>query len=187
MADKPVTVAAFAGSLRKDSYNHKLLDAAVKLAPQGMRIDIMDISDVPLYNQDLEDDALPEAVTRVRDTIRGADALLIVTPEHNFAMSAVTKNIIEWASRPPEDSCLDGKPAAVMGASPGAGGTRYAQAQVRLSAVETGMFVLQDPQVRVADADEKFNVAGELMDEHTKRHVADLLKALVPWIRRFQT
>lgn len=161
-----------------------LLRSAVKLAPPDVHVTPLDIQDIPLYNADLDLGDGPAAVKRLRDAIRAADALLIVTPEHNHCMSATTKNVIEWASRPVENSCLDGKPAAVTGASPGAAGTVRAQIQVRQTALETGLFFLQDPELRVAVARAKFNERGELIDDATAVQVTELLSALAAWTRR---
>src|ERR1700737_2454697 len=141
--DKVLTVAAFAGSLRKGSFNRGLLRAAAESAPARMRVEIMDISDLPLYNADLEAAGVPPSVVRLRETIRKADGLLVVTPEHNYSVPAVTKTVIEWASRPPDKAALDGKPVAVMGAAPGGFGTVRAQTHFRDMAPESNFFVMQ--------------------------------------------
>jgi chromate reductase len=181
-----ITVAAFAGSLRRQSYNRMLLDAAAGLAPENVRISKLDVSDVPLYNMDLDNEQPPAPVKRIRDAIRAADALLIVTPEHNYTMSGVTKTVIEWASRPPENSSLDGKPVAVMGASPSGFGTVRAQHHVRQAAVESGMLIMQDPELRVSDAEEKFDDAGRLVDDRLRHQIKAFLAALHQWTLRMK-
>ena len=186
MTANALTFAAFAGSLRQRSYNRMLLNAAIKLAPDDVRIDVLDVGRLPLYNQDLDTESPPEPVAALRESIRRADALLIVTPEYNYTMSAVTKTVIEWGSRPVDDAPLDGKPAAVMGASGGPWGTINAQFHVRQSAVEAGMYMLIDPLVRVSRASERFDEAGELIDDRLKASVAELLRALALWTRRFK-
>lgn len=186
MPDTPLTVVAFAGSLRKDSYNKMLLRALAKAAPPLIRVDILDVSDIPPYNMDLEEPDFPPAVKRLHDAIRRADGLIIVTPEHNYTMSGVTKTVIEWGSRPPDNSCLDRKPGAVMGAATGGFGTVRAQISVRQTGPETGMLFMTDPEVRVSRAAKRFNDAGELVDEDLKKELVEFLEAFARWIRQLQ-
>jgi chromate reductase len=181
----PVTIAAFAGSLRKASYNKLLLRNAVALAPDDVRVVPIDISEIPLYNFDIEDPP-PPAVARMRETIRTADALLIVTPEYNHSMSGVTKNVIDWASRPPDSSCLDDKPVGLAGCSPGYFGSARAKLALLPTFIFTGMHVLDDPMVHLARADTKFDDAGLLTDERDKKQVRELLEALAAWARRLK-
>lgn len=119
------------GSLRSGSYNRALLRAARELAPEGMGIDTFELHDVPPYNGDVEAEGDPRPVVALKQAIREADALLIATPEYNRGLPGVLKNAIDWASRPPLASPLARKPAAVMGASTGMGGTARAQEQLR--------------------------------------------------------
>src|ERR1043166_7383167 len=115
---RPVRVCGIAGSLRKGSYNRALLRAAVELAPDGLEITVFErLGDVPLYNADVEAEGDPEPVVALKAAIRQADALLIATPEYNYGVPAALKNAVDWASRPPSKSVLDGKPAALMGAT----------------------------------------------------------------------
>lgn len=182
MADSPLTFAAYAGSLRKNSYNKLLLHALVKLAPPHVTIETLDITDVPLFNMDFERNP-PAAVTRMREKIRAADGLIIVSPEHNGIIPAVTKTVIEWASRPPEDSVLEGKPAAVLGGSTGYFGTAKAQVVIRQIATAEGLFFLQDPEVRVARVNTKFNEKGELIDDELAQTLVEFLEAMALWTR----
>src|SRR5438132_887093 len=110
-------VLGIAGSLRAGSYNRALLRTAIGLSPEGMKITEFDISGIPLYNADVEAKGDPEEVKALKDAIRQADAVLIATPEYNRGLPGVLKNSIDWASRPPTQSPLIGKPAAIMGAS----------------------------------------------------------------------
>jgi chromate reductase, NAD(P)H dehydrogenase (quinone) len=183
MADQ-LTFAAFVGSLRAKSFNRMLLNAVVKAAPSDVRVDVIDVHDIPLYNMDIDGDKSPEPVKRLRERIKAADGLIIVTPEHNYAMSGVTKTVIEWASRPPDDPSLDLKPAAVMGAATGGFGTVRAQANVRQTAPETGMLFLQDPEIRVSFVSKKFNEAGELTDEDLKKQLGEFWTAMIAWTRK---
>lgn len=182
----PITVAAFAGSLRKGSYNKSLLRAAVKHAPAGVRVDAIDIQEVPLYDADVEAAGLPPAVQRLRDTIRAADALLIVSPEYNYSMSGVTKNVLDWASRPPDDASLDDKPVALAGCSPGYFGTIRSKIALLPILWGNNMHVL-DEHLNVSRAKSRFDDAGELTDEDTKRELVELLEALAARTRRLKS
>ncbi|MDQ6825498.1 MAG: NAD(P)H-dependent oxidoreductase [Candidatus Eremiobacteraeota bacterium] len=184
MARNELTFAAFAGSLRKGSYNRMLLRALKQCAPTDIHINILDISGIPLYNQDLDTETPPPAVRILRDAIRAADGFIIVTPEHNYNVSGVTKTVIEWASRPPEGSPLEGKPVAVLGGSPSGFGSVRAQMAVRQMSPETGMLLLQDPEIRVSRIHTKFDDKGQLVDEELKRDLAEFLHALAAWTRR---
>lgn len=186
MPSEPLTIAAFAGSLRKGSYNKMLLRNIVQLAPAGVRIAEIDISEVPLYNADVETPP-PAAVARMRDTIRAADALLVVTPEYNFSMSGVTKNAIDWASRPPDDSCLDDKAVGFAGCSTGYFGSARAKLALLPVCVFSGMHVLNDPMVHVSKAATRFDETGALIDEGVKGEVRELLEGLAAFARRLNT
>jgi chromate reductase len=175
-----VKVCGIAGSLRRSSYNRSLLQAAVKLAPARMSIVIFDrIGDIPLYNADVEARDDPEAVVALKSAIREADALLIATPEYNYGVPGVLKNVIDWASRPPSDSVLAGKPTVLLGASPGRTGTARAQLALRQSFVFTQTPVLPGPEVLVGEAHKKFADDGTLSDEQTGRLVRALLERLL--------
>ena len=180
-----MTIAAFAGSLRKGSFNRMLLRAVLELVPAGIRVVPFDIDDVPLYNADLdEDDVLPAPVKRLRDAIRSADALLVVSPENNYSLPAVTKNVLDWAST--DETVLDGKPTAVMGASPGVYGTTRMQIQLRQVAVATNMLVINDPAVLVARCREKFDSDGRLTDETIRKKIPEMLEAFASFARRLK-
>ena len=177
-------VLGIAGSLRAASFNRALLRAAQELAPAGMEITAFDLAPIPLYNADVEAKGDPEPVGALKSAIRRADALLIVTPEYNFGMPGVLKNAIDWASRPPRSSVLMGKPAAIMGATPGMGGTGRAQLQLRQAFLFTQTLAVLSPEVLVARAGEKFDAAGRLTDEKTRQIVGQLLQALADWTAR---
>jgi chromate reductase len=185
MSTDTVTIAAFAGSLRKGSFNRMLLRNAVALAPADVRVDAIDIDDVPLFNADIESPP-PHAVVRMRDTIRNADALLVVTPEYNFSMSGTTKNALDWASRPADDSCLNDKPVGMAGCSTGRFGGARAKLALLPVFVFNSMHVLDDPMVNVARANTKFNAEGELIDDEIKDEMRELLSALAAFARRLQ-
>jgi chromate reductase len=179
-------VCGIAGSLRAASFNRALLRAAQELAPEGMQIAPFDIGAVPLYNGDVEAAGDPPAVAALKAAIRDADALLIATPEYNFGVPGVLKNAIDWASRPPGKSPLNGKPAAIMGATPGLGGTGRAQMALRQSFVFTQTLVLVAPEVLVTRAQDKFDASGRLTDEATRGFVRKLLEGLAAWTLRLR-
>lgn len=178
-----VKVLGICGSLRESSFNRALLDAASRLAPSGMLIETHSIDEIPLYNADVEARGDPAPVERLKSAIRAADGLLIATPEYNYGIPGVLKNAIDWASRPPGHSVLNGKPAALMGASPGMSGTMRAQLQLRQAFVFTQTHVLLQPEVLVAHAAQKFTDRN-LTDEPTRQVLAKMLVAFAEWIRR---
>lgn len=176
-------VAGFAGSLRRGSYNRALLAAAAELAPPTLTITIHALDDLPLYNADVEAEGVPAAVERLRGAVGAADGLLIATPEYNHGVPAVTKNAVDWLSRPPKTSVLNGRPTAILGASPGMTGTARAQSALRQSFVFTNTPAMLQPEVLVARAHEKFT-DGRLTDEATIRFLGTFLAAFEAWIRR---
>ena len=181
----PIHVLGFSGSLRKGSYNTALLRAAAQLLPDGLTLEIFDLSQIPLYNDDIRASGYPEVVEAFRSRIAVADALLIATPEYNYSIPAVLKNALDWASRPPEPP-LTGKPVAIMGASTGNFGTVRAQLHLRQVCVFTNMFPLNKPEVLVARAQDKFDIEGRLIDETTRGFVCDLLVALAVWTQQLR-
>ena len=174
MADE-VVFAGIAGSLRRGSFNAALLREAVALAPPDTRIDVLDMASLPLYNRDLEADGFPPPVEEFRQAIAAADGLVVATPEYNYSIPGVLKNVIDWASRPP-DSPLDGKPMAIMGAG-GRFGTVRAQMHLRQIALHNSMRVMIDPEVFVPGAFREFDDQGRLTDERMRERVRELLVA----------
>lgn len=179
-------VVGFAGSLRRGSYNRALLRAVEELAPDAMAFEIVSIDDVPLFNQDVEAAGVPAAVEKLRRAVAAADGLLISTPEYNHGVSGVTKNAVDWLSRPPRQSVLDGKPVAILGASPGITGTARGQSQLRQSLVFTNSPVLPQPEVLVYRAHEKLDEEGRLVHDSTRTHLEKFLAAFVDWIAHFR-
>ena len=178
-----MTILGFAGSLRAASFNRSLLRAAVELAPADMDLVTFDLAGIPPFNQELEAQP-PEAVKNFKTAIRAADAILIVTPEYNYSIPGVLKNAIDSASRPYGDNAFDGKPVAIMGASIGAFGSARAQYHLRQTFVFLNMFPLNQPEVMVASAQDKFDGSGRLTDEPTRQRVKELLEALAAWTKR---
>jgi chromate reductase len=178
-----VRVLGFAGSLRKASNNRSLLRLAAEVVPEGMALEVFDLSAIPLYNGDVEAAGFPEPVQAFRERIRAADALLIACPEYNYSIPGVLKNAIDWASRPPQQP-FAGKPLALMGAGGGLG-TARAQYHLRQTCVFLDMHPLNKPEVLVRNA-ESFNPDGSLKDESVRGKVAALLTALEAWTRRLR-
>jgi chromate reductase len=188
MADEPIVrVLGISGSLRKASFNTAALRAALELAPAGMEIEMYQgLGAIPPYDDDVRaDQGFPPPVQDLRDRIKAADALLIVTPEYNYSVPGVLKNAIDWASRPPEQP-FDGKPIAIMGASPGALGTARAQHHLRQSFVFLNAHLLNKPEVMIGQATTRFDAEGRLTDETTRGFVQGLLVALKAWTERLR-
>ena len=176
-------VLGISGSLRKGSFNTMALRAAQKLAPSGMRISIADISDIPLYNDDVRVAGVPDAVQALKAQVRAADAVLLVTPEYNFSIPGVLKNTLDWLSRPPEQP-FDGKPVAIMGASPGMVGTARVQYHLRQVMLFMNTFTLNKPEVFINQAASKFSAEGELTDAPTAKVIGELLVGLESLTKR---
>lgn len=183
MSTNELNVLGIAGSLRRGSFNRRLLEAAQRLAPDDLRIAIFDLHDVPLYDRDVEAQGDPDGVTALKDAIREADAVLIATPEYQHSLPGVLKNALDWASRPPSDPPLRHKPVAIMGATPGRYGTARAQVDVRKVLAYNAALVLQRPEVMVANANEAFDEDGRLVDEGAVRFLGEMLEHLAAWTR----
>ena len=178
-----MSVLGMAGSLRQGSYNRAALRAAVELAPAGMSVEIFDLTPIQPYNEDVKEKGFPPPEQALREKIRAADALLIVTPEYNRSMSGVLKNAIDWASRPP-DQPFSSKPTAIFGASPGMIGTAVAQYDLRRCLSVLNALVMNTPSVMIGQAAQKFDGQGRLLDEKTRETIAKFLQSLAEWTRR---
>jgi chromate reductase len=183
--DQEINILGFAGSLRKGSYNRALLQEALGLVPAGANLEIFELDGIPGFNADLEA-SMPERVKEFKRRIRAADAILIVTPEYNYSIPGVLKNAIDWASRPYGDNAFDGKPVAVMSASVGILGGARAQYHLRQSFVFLNMHPINQPEVFVTYASQKFDKDGRLLDEQAKKLIGELLEALVAWARKLK-
>jgi chromate reductase len=183
MPSAPLKILGIAGSLRQGSFNRAALRAAQQAAPPEVAIETADLDGLPLFNQDKEN-PLPAPVQQLKANIAAADAILFVTPEYNYSVPGVLKNAIDWASRPYGQSAWDGKPCAIMGASPGMLGTSRAQYHLRQMLVFLNMFPLNQPEVMIPFASEKFDAQGNLKDEKTREKIGQLVQALAAWTRR---
>jgi chromate reductase, NAD(P)H dehydrogenase (quinone) len=174
-------VAVVVGSLRKDSINKKLALAIAKLAAGKLDLKLVDISDLPLFNQDLEAD-YPTAATRVKDEIAAADAVLFVTPEHNRSIPAALKNVIDWVARPYGTSKWAGKIGAIVGTSGGQVGTAIAQDHLRSILVAQGISLLGRPEVYFIYKDGVFDADHNVTDPQAKQILQGLIHAFAGWI-----
>jgi chromate reductase len=176
-------VATIVGSLRRDSLNRKVARSLCAL--EGGRLDcgIVEIADLPLYNQDYDGGEQPAAYTRFRDAVRAADGVLFVTPEYNRGVPGVLKNAIDVGSRPYGASVWNQKPAAIVSASPGSIGGFGANHQLRQSCVFLNMPVMQHPEAYLGHVtDDSFDGDGLLKEGPLKDLVATLAKAFADWV-----
>ncbi len=180
-----VKILGIAGSLRKDSYNKWALRAAQELAPEGTEVDTFDIAGLPLFNQDEERNPNPK-VADFKTRIQAADAILFVTPEYNYSIPGVLKNAIDCASRPYGESAWNGKPVAIMGASVGTLGTARAQYHLRQTFVFLNMYAVNQPEVMISNASQKFDAQGNLVDETAASLITQLLANLRDWTRKLK-
>jgi chromate reductase len=172
-------ILAIAGSLRRESYNRRLLIAAAELLPPDVDFELFEgLKAVPPYDEDDDLEPAPATVARLRAAIADADALLFATPEYNSSIPGQLKNALDWASRPIASSVLRNKPVAVVGASTGAFGAVWSQAELRKVLAATGARVL-DVELAVGHAAERFDEQGRLTDASTREQLDDTLDALL--------
>ncbi|XP_061353806.1 NADPH:quinone oxidoreductase-like [Gastrolobium bilobum] len=189
MASPVIKVAALSGSLRKGSYNTGLIRSAIELskgAVEGIQIEHVDISPLPLINTDLEKNGTyPPEVEAFRQTILGADSILFASPEYNYSIAAPLKNAIDWASRAP--NVWAGKPAAILSAGGGFGGGR-SQYHLRQIGVFLDLHFINKPEffLNAFQPPSKFNSDGDLIDEETKNRLKEVLLSLKTFTLQLQ-
>jgi chromate reductase len=184
----PIHVLGIAGSLRRDSYNKRLLRVAGEVLPTLMTLETFDLAPLPMYNEDLEREGLPESVQHFHARLAAADAFLIATPEYNFSIPGCLKNALDWASRRTVDgqpSPLTDKPLAIFGGG-GRLGTARAQLHLRDIALHNNMHVLNAPQVYVIGVRNVFDGDGNLTEPAVRDQIAGLMDALAQWTRRLR-
>ena len=175
---KNIKIAGLTGSLRRDSYNKAALKAAGKLLPENAVLNIIDLSEIPFFNEDLEAQGLPASVSEFLEKLSEADAILISTPEYNYSIPPVLKNALDWASRG-DKLPLFGKPVAIMSASPSIFGGARVQYHLRQVCVALNLIPINKPEVFITSANKKFDEVGNLINESTKNLMKKLLEALV--------
>lgn len=181
--EKDIHILGFAGSLRKDSYNRKLLKIAQGLLPENTTFEIFDLIDIPLFNEDVEAEGLPAAVEAYRNEIQKADALLIASPEYNSSITGVLKNALDWASRSynKQPNPLIHKPVAILGAG-GRGGTDRSQYHLRSVLNHLNMYVVNKPEVLInMPGRQVFDDQGNLTDDFALKLIKQLLQNLVDY------
>ncbi len=170
------------GSLRRQSLNTAALRACTQLLPPGVTMALADISAIPLYDEEIREQGLPAAVQTFREQILKADAILIATPEYNYSIPGVLKNAIDWASRPPSQP-FEGKPIALISASPGGFGGARAQYHLRQVFIYLNGLMLNRPEAMISAAHTKFDAQGNLTDSAAADQLKALLAALADWAR----
>lgn len=176
-------IGVIVGSLRKDSINLKLARVLAKLDKDKFDFNIIKLDDVPMYNEDLWENP-PEAVLRLKKEVEFSDAILFVTPEYNRSFSPVVKNAIDWGTRPYGQNSWAGKPASVIGASPGAVGTSHAQSQLRSIVPILDMALMGQPEVYLSFKPEFYDENDNVTDQSTKEFLEKYLSKFDAWIKQ---
>jgi chromate reductase len=179
--DKIRDVAVLVGSLRKESFSRKLAHVLADLAPAGLKLAVIEIGQLPMYNQDGEEYPAPEW-TAFRGRIREADAVLFVTPEYNRSVPAVLKNALDVGSRPHGKSAWNGKPGAVISSSPGAIGGFGANHHLRQSLVFLNVPAMAMPEAYIGGVDKLFDASGKLINDGTRQFLEGFMAAYSRWI-----
>lgn len=172
-------ILGIAGSLRKDSYNKLLLRSAIEVLPAGVAMEIFDLKDIPLFNQDVQDQGFPDPVAAFHKRIKEADCLLIASPEYNYSFTGVLKNAIDWASRPSKSPPILRKPAAIVSASPSGFGGARGVLHLRQVLMALDMQVVALPELNVSNAKDAFDADGILKDEVLRERLSKLINKLV--------
>src|SRR5579872_2605573 len=179
----PRDIAVIVGSLRKESFSRKIANALRELAPAALKLEIVEIGQLALYNQDLDADP-PPAWKEFRARIKKADGVIFVTPEYNRSVPAPLKNAIDVGSRPYGQSAWDKKPALVVSVSPGAIGAFGANHHLRQSLVFLNMPALQMPEAYVGGADKLFDAEGKLTNDSTREFLSKFMQAYASWVEK---
>jgi len=179
----PLKLLGIAGSLRRQSTNSGLLRAALAELPEGVSMDIADLSDIPFYNADITEK--PASVQRVLAQIGAADALVLACPEYNYSLAPALKNILDWASREPNNTLLAGKAVAIMGAAGGMGSSR-SQYHLRQVCVTLDLHPLNKPEVFANAFSASFDADGNLTDTKIIQLIGEQMRALAAWSRKIR-
>lgn len=179
-------IAVIVGSLRKESFNRKMANNLVQLAPESLQLEILEIGQLSHYNQDLDENP-PQEWVEFRNKVKSYDGVLFVTPEYNRSVPGVLKNALDIGSRPYGHSVWDKKPCAVMSVTPSALGAFGANHHLRQSLVFLNMPVMQQPEAYIGGASELFDDQGQIAKESTKEFVTKFVSAYKDWIENFRT
>ena len=177
-------ILGISGSLRRGSFNALLLRAAAEMAPAGTTIEIGSIEGIPLYNQDVEDQGIPQAVQALKERVIATDGLLLVSPEYNNSIPGVMKNAIDWLSRPPKDvpRIFRDRPVGLIGATPGAGGTALAQLAWLAVFRTLGTAPWFGGRVHAAKARDLFDADGRLIDETVRGQLQTFVNGFAKYV-----
>ncbi|EHL29283.1 NADPH-dependent FMN reductase [Legionella drancourtii] len=176
-------IAVIVGSLRKESLNRKMAHALMALAPSSLALQIIEIGNLPLYNQDFDDEGrVPEAWTHFREQMKSCDGVVFVTPEYNRSIPGVLKNAIDVGSRPYGQSIWSKKPGAIISVSPGAIGGFGANQHLRQTFVFLDIPALQQPEAYIGNAGNLFNAQDELASEDTKKFLRNFIETYANWV-----
>lgn len=177
-------IALLVGSLRKESFNRKIANEIIRLSPKSLKMEIVEIGNLPFYNEDLEEKA-PKEWTDFRKTIKNSDGVLFVSPEYNRTIPAVLKNAIDVASRPSGESVWKGKPGAVITASPSGIGGFGSNHNIRQAAVPLDIPMMQQPEMYLGKVNESFREDGKTVNERTEQFLQKFVDAYELWVNRF--
>jgi chromate reductase, NAD(P)H dehydrogenase (quinone) len=181
-------IAVFVGSLRKESFNRKMAKALIALAPEPMKFEIVDIGELPLYNQDYDDEGKPlPALAEFRQLVKSFDGVLFVTPEYNRSVPAVLKNALDVGSRPYGQNVWGGKPGAVVSVSPGAIGGFGANHHLRQSLVFLDIPTMQQPEAYIGGAAQLFDADGKIANEATRGFLMKFMDVFAAWVEKNST
>jgi chromate reductase len=187
MNQRDFRILGLAGSLRRASFHRGIIRAALEVAPEWMSCESFDLSRIPYFNQDIEDEEYPEPVKELRERIRAYDAVLIATPEYDYAIPGVLTSALDWCLRSRYDPTpFRHKPVGIVGASPGGGGTARGQMVMRQILLHPPAYVMPEPQMLIPFSGQKFDgETGDLVDEETRERLRRFLMALAEWSQRF--
>jgi len=178
-----VSLLGICGSLRKSSHNRALLEAIADVMPADTQLAIWDSIELPIFNSDLAD---PDAVIALKEAIAGANGVVFAVPEYNYSIPGGLKNALDWISRPPATSPMRGKPVGIVGATSGMSGTIRAQTHLRQMLVFSDSPCLNQPEVLIPRAHERFDGAGKLTDASTRELVSRFAAAMVAFVARYR-
>lgn len=186
MSDQPIRILGIVGSLRRQSFNRALIEAAQEVAPEGVTVDMYLLHDIPLYNADVEAEGDPPPVVDFKNAIAEADGVLIATPQYNRSIPGVLKNAIDWASRPARQSVFVDKPVALIGASKGKSATAVSREDLMRVLEACQAKVMPDPQYGLGEAGDYIDTRRGLQDEEARQAVRAVVGALAEHVRSQQ-
>jgi len=188
MDHRDFRILGLAASLRRAFFHRGIVRAAHEVAPEWMSCEGFDLARIPYFNQDIEDQGIPESVKELREKVRDYDAVLIATPEYDYAIPGVLTSALDWALRSRYDPTpFRHKPVGIVGASPGGGGTIRGHMILRQILLHPPAYVMPEPQMLIPFSRQKFEVeTGNLVDEETRERLRGFLSALAAWTQRLE-